>query len=451
MNFFDFPKYKLRTFRIGGIHPPENKLSAFQKIVSLPPVSIAVFPFSQNLGIPASPVVQKGDRVKVGTLIAKANGFVSANIHSSVSGVVSKIDETLDLSGYRRPAIFIDVEGDEWLEQIDRSVDLVSEIRHSSEEIIAEIERKGVVGLGGATFPTHVKLTPPNGMKPGVLIVNAAECEPYLTADHRLMLEKTDEILVGIQLLMKAIRVDTAIIGIENNKPDAIQLLSEKVKHYPGIEVVALKVQYPQGGEKQLVDAVMHRQVASGQLPASVGAVVQNVGTAFAVYEAVQKNKPLLERVVTISGKSVRQPSNFLVRIGTPIRTLIEAAGGLPDDTGKTIAGGPMMGKSLADIDVPVVKGCSGVLLMPSFEAQRAQMKPCIRCSKCVQVCPMGLEPYLLGTVGELSLWERAMQERVMDCIECGCCSFICPTNRPLVDFIRLGKSKAGAIMRARK
>jgi len=451
MDFFPFKKYTSRSFRIGGIHPPECKLSAGNPIVALSPPETAVIPIVQSLGIPSSPVVKKGDRVKVGTLIARSNGFVSANIHSSVSGIVRKIDEITDQSGYLRTAIFIDVEGDEWSEEIDRSEELVKEIKLSPREIIGVIEKNGIVGLGGATFPTHIKLTPPAGMTAEVLVINAVECEPYLTSDHRLMLEKSDEILVGIELLMKAAQVKKAVIGIEDNKADAIRLFSEKVRHYTGIEVVALKVQYPQGSEKHLIDAILHRQVGSGQLPVSVGAVVQNVGTAFAVYEAVQKNKPLVERVVTISGKSVHRPSNLLVRVGTPIRQLIDAAGGLPEDTGKIIVGGPMMGKAVVNMEIPVVKGCSGVLLMPSLESQRTKMKPCIRCSRCVQVCPMGLEPYLLGAAGELSLWDRAEHERVMDCIECGCCSFTCPANRPLVDFIRLCKAKAGAIIRARK
>ncbi|WP_243345521.1 electron transport complex subunit RsxC [Parabacteroides sp. FAFU027] len=451
MSLSFFQKYKYRTFKKGGIHPPENKLSARKPIVLLHPPTTAVIPIAQSLGIPSSPIVAKGDSVKVGTLIARANGFVSANIHSSVSGVVSKIDEVTDISGYRRPAIFIDVDGDEWESGIDRTDTLVTDIQYSPEDIISKIGQMGIVGLGGATFPTHVKLTPPNGATIEVLLVNAVECEPYLTADHQLMLEKADEILVGIQLLMKALKINKAFIAIENNKADAIRLFREKVKDSSGIEVVALQTQYPQGSEKQLIEAVLNRRVKSGELPASVGATVQNVATVFAVYEAVQKNKPLVERVVTISGSSVLRPSNKLVRIGTPIRQLIEAVGEMPGNTGKIIAGGPMMGKAVVNADVPVVKGCSGILLLTNDEAQRVKMKPCIRCSKCVQACPMELEPYLLGKAGELQLWEMAVKERVMDCIECGTCSYVCPANRPLVDFIRLGKSKAGALLRAQK
>ncbi|MDR3991917.1 RnfABCDGE type electron transport complex subunit C, partial [Parabacteroides sp.] len=344
----------LRTFRIGGIHPPENKLSAGKKITALAAPKQVIIPLSQHIGAPAQAVVKKGDLVKVGTLVAKAGGFVSANIHSSVSGKVNKIDNALDSSGYKRPAIYIDVEGDEWEETIDRSDALVKDCTLSSKEIVDKIAAAGIVGLGGATFPTQVKLMPPPGSKAEIIIINAVECEPYLTSDHSLMMEKGEQILVGVTLLMKAVNVNKAVIGIENNKPDAIAHLTKLAAAYPGIEIMPLKVQYPQGGEKQLIDAVIRRQVKSGALPISAGAVVQNVGTAYAVYEAVQKNKPLFERVVTVTGKAVANPSNFLVRMGTPINTLIEAAGGIPENTGKIIGGGPMMGKALVSAEVPV-------------------------------------------------------------------------------------------------
>ncbi|HAC21149.1 MAG TPA: electron transport complex subunit RsxC, partial [Porphyromonadaceae bacterium] len=337
----------LRTFRIGGIHPPENKLSAGKKITPLELPKQVIIPLSQHIGAPAQAIVKKGDEVKVGTMIAKAGGFVSANIHSSVSGKVNKIDDVLDASGYKRPAIIIDVEGDEWEETIDRSATLNKNTDYQAKEIVDKIAQAGIVGLGGATFPTHIKLTPPPGTKAEILIINAVECEPYLTSDHQLMMEKGDEIMVGTSLLMKAINVTKAVIGVENNKPDAIKHLSALASQYPGIEIMPLKVQYPQGGEKQLIDAVTSKQVPSGGLPIAVGAVVQNVGTAFAVYEAVQKNKPLFERVVTVTGKALTNPCNLLVRVGTPITNLIEAAGGLPANTGKIIGGGPMMGKAL--------------------------------------------------------------------------------------------------------
>ncbi len=448
----------MKTFRIGGVHPAENKLSAAEpiKVAELP--KVAVFPLSQHIGAPAKPVVQKGDKVKVGTMIAEAGGFVSAPIFSSVSGTVLKIDTVIDASGYAKPAIYITVEGDEWEETIDRSTDLVTlkERRElTADEIKKKIQDAGIVGMGGACFPTHVKLSPPPGSKPEWIIINAVECEPYLTADHRLMLEHADEILVGVTLLMKAMNVGKAYIGIENNKPDAIELMRSKTMkfvHDGDIEIVPLKVKYPQGGEKQLIDAVVGRQVpAPPALPVSVGAILQNVGTAFAVYEAVMKNKPLFERIVTVTGKSLAHPSNFLVRMGTPMSQLIDACGGMPEDTGKLIGGGPMMGKALLNAEVPICKGSSGVLLMNQQDARRSEPQPCIRCAKCVSACPMGLEPFLLSKLAEAHNWERAEKEDVVSCIECGSCSFTCPSHRPLLDEIRLGKSTVLGIIHARK
>jgi electron transport complex protein RnfC len=296
-----------------------------------------------------------------------------------------------------------------------------------------------------------VKLTPPPGTKAEVLIINGVECEPYLTADHSLMMEKTEEIFVGIKILMKAVNVNHAVVGIENNKPDAIDKFKQIAKIYPNIKIQPLKVQYPQGGEKQLIDAVMRRQVPSGTLPISVGAVVQNVGTAFAVYEAVQKNKPLVERVVTITGKDVTNPCNVLSRIGIPLSTLIDHAGGLPETTGKVVSGGPMMGKAIGSIEIPVTKGTSGVLIVPTLEALRKKMKDCIKCGKCVNICPMGLNPTTLMTLTEYEIWDKAEKERITDCIECGSCSYICPADRPLLDYIRLGKGRVMGIVRARK
>ncbi len=444
----------MKTFRIGGVHPAENKLSAAEpiRVAELP--KIAVFPMGQHIGAPAKPIVQKGDKVKVGQMIAEAGGFVSAPIFSSVSGTVQKIDTIIEASGYKKPAVFITVEGDEWEESIDRSTDLVTLADRpelTSKDIIDKIQKAGIVGMGGACFPCHVKLMPPPGSKPEWVIINAVECEPYLTADHRLMLEHADEIIVGLTLLMKAVDVKKGFIGIENNKPDAIALMQEKAKAYPGIEIVPLKVKYPQGGEKQLIDAVVGRQVpAPPALPVSVGAIIQNVGTAFAVYEAVLKNKPLFERIVTVTGKSLAHPSNFLTRMGTPMSQLIDACGGLPEDTGKVIGGGPMMGKALLNTDVPICKGSSGVLIMNEKEAKRGEVENCIRCGKCVGACPMGLEPYLLSQCAEQQMWERLEKEDVVSCIECGSCQFTCPANRPLLDYIRLGKSTVMGIIRSR-
>ena len=443
----------LRSFRLGGIHPPENKLSAKAPIETLPLPKEVIIPIGQHIGAPAQPVVQKGDLVKVGTIIAKTGGFVSANIHSSVTGKVTKLDSFFDAGGYKRPAIVISVSPEEelWEEGIDRTPDLVKECTLSKQEILDRISSAGIVGLGGATFPTHVKLAPPPGSKAEVLIINAVECEPYLTSDHALMMTKGDEILVGVSILMRALEVSRAVIGIENNKKDAILRLSQLAMDYPGIEVMPLKVQYPQGGEKQLIDAVLRKQVKSGALPISAGAVVQNVGTVFAVYEAVQKNKPLIERITTVTGKHLEKPSNYLARIGTPIGHLITASGGLPEDTGKIIGGGPMMGKALLSPEIPVTKGTSGVLLLPREESVRQPMRNCIRCAKCVNVCPMGLNPAFLMRDVQYSDWEATEKGFIVDCIECGSCSYTCPANRPLLDYIRTGKQKVSALIRARK
>ena len=440
----------LKTFALGGIHPPENKRSSNAAIETLPSPKQAIVPLGQNLGAPSKPIVKRGDEVKVGQLIAEASGFISTNIHSPVSGKVLKIDNMIDGTAFRRTAIVINVEGDEWDESIDRSDDLVTDFNYTSEEIIEKVKQAGLVGMGGATFPTYVKLMPPPGKKAEYLIINGVECEPYLTSDHRLMLEKGKEIVVGTRLLMKALKVDKAIVGIENNKPDAIKLMTELAKSEPGITVVALKVQYPQGGEKQLIKATVNREVPSGKLPIEVGCVVQNVGTAFSVYEAVQKNKPLFERVVTVTGKSVKKPSNFMVRIGTPIQNLIDAAEGLPENTGKIIGGGPMMGKAVTSLEIPVVKGSSGILIMPKKESSRKTESACIRCAKCTNVCPMGLEPFLLSKASKLGKYEIAEDEKIMDCIECGSCQYTCPASIPLLDYLRLGKGKVGQIMRNR-
>lgn len=440
----------LKTFPLGGVHPPENKLTADIPIEYLPLPEIVIIPVSQHIGSPANPVVNKGDAVRTGQLIASGKGFISANIHSSVSGKVNKIDFASDSTGYKQAAVFIDVEGDEWLDTIDRSKEIIRDIKLSPEEIVKKCFESGIVGLGGATFPSHVKLTVPSGKKCEVLIINGVECEPYLTADHRLMLEKGEEILTGVTILMKALNVERALIGIENNKPDAIAHITKLATSFKGISVYPLKVKYPQGAEKQLIKALTGREVPSGRLPLDVGAVVHNAGTAFAVYEAVQKNKPLFERVVTVTGKSLSKPGNYMVRTGTSLTKLIEAAGGLPDDTGKIINGGPMMGKAVGNTDVPVVKGMSGVVIVPAGESVRDEIKPCVRCAKCVSACPLNLEPYLLMTLSEKGLFERVEKERITDCMECGSCSFTCPAGRPLLDYIRLGKSSVIKMARAR-
>lgn len=440
----------LKTFTRGGIHPPENKITADKAIVSLAVSSSVAIPVSQHIGAPAVVTVSKGDQVKTGQVIAAAKGYVSTNIHSSVSGKVNRIDTVIDSTGFKQTAVFIDVEGDEWLDSIDRSNQVEREVKLTSEEIIKRCLECGIVGMGGATFPSHVKLSVPQGKTCDVLIINGVECEPYLTSDHRLMLEKGEEILIGVSILMRALNVTKAMIGIENNKRDAIDHISKLAEGFPGITVHALKVKYPQGAEKQLIMSLIKKEVPSGHLPVDVGAVVHNVGTAFAVYEAVQKNKPLIERVVTITGKSLSNPGNFLVRIGTPVKNLIEAAGGLPSDTGKIVSGGPMMGKAISNTDVPVVKGTSGIILFPENESGRPNVNPCVRCAKCSFACPMNLEPYLLTALSEKGLFERAEAAHITDCMECGSCSYACPAGRPVLDYIRLGKTTVGKMIRER-
>ncbi|MFP4473240.1 MAG: electron transport complex subunit RsxC [Candidatus Omnitrophota bacterium] len=433
----------VKTFPQGGIHPADNKLSADSPIQSLPAPETAVIFLSQHIGAPAKPLVKVGDTVRAGQHIGEADGFISANVHSSVSGTVQKIQDVMDVSGYKKTAIVIKADGDEWADGIDRSTGLNSEIKAEAEEIRKKVHDAGIVGLGGAAFPSHVKLAVPEGKTADVLLVNAVECEPYLTTDHRLMLEKADEIIVGVRVALKAIGIERAIIGIESNKPDAIALLTEKTMNDPYIEVSPLKMQYPQGGERQLVKALAGKEIPPPPkgLPIDAGCVIFNVATIFAIYEAVQKNKPLFERVVCVTGKNVKNPGNFLCRVGTPISELIDAAGGMPDDTAKIVSGGPMMGKALTGTDIPTSKGVSGILLFSEKDAHRAEILPCIRCGKCVQVCPLGLEPYLLMALSERNLFDRAIDEKIINCCECACCSYICPSNRPLLDYIRFGKA----------
>ena len=442
----------MKTFTIGGVHPHDNKqYSAHQPIqeVSLP--KQAIIPLVQHIGAPAQAVVEVGKKVKVGELLAKAGGFVSANICSPVSGTVTKIDSTTDAWGAPMQAIFIDVEGDEWLPEIDRSPNLVHQCTLSPEAIVEKIAAAGIVGLGGACFPTHVKLMPPPGKKAEVLIVNGVECEPYLTCDHQLMLEHGEEIIIGIKILMKALKIERAIIGIENNKKDAIKHMQALANTNLGIEVMPLQLKYPQGGEKQLIDACIGRQVPSGALPIEVGAVVDNVATIYAVYEAVQKNKPLISRVMTVTGKHVSKPGNYMVRFGTPIDEVIALAGGIPVNTGKIIGGGPMMGRAMDHTEgMPANKRLSGLLFLSEEESIRPEEENCIRCGKCVDACPMGLEPYLLSRMSELEMWDDIEKHSIMDCIDCGCCVFTCPAHRRLLDHIRPGKAKVGSIMRER-
>lgn len=445
---------KTRTFRIGGIHPAENKLSNDAVTQPAPLPKQAVFPMGQHIGAPAKPIVKKGDKVKVGTMIAEAGGFVSAPVHSSVSGTVFKVDNAIDASGYMRPAVIINVEGDEWEETIDRSDKLERLEDHpelTPEEIVSRVKAAGVVGMGGACFPTHVKLCPPPGTTPECVIINGVECEPYITSDFRLMMEKSDELIEGVKILMAAVKVRKGYIGIEDNKPEAIELLTKKLENNSEIEVVPLQKKYPQGGEKQLIDAVIRRQVpAPPAIPINVGAIVQNAGTAVAVYEAVMKRKPLFERYTTVTGKQLAKPGNYLVRMGTSFNELIDLCGGLPDGDNKILAGGPMMGKAVNSLNVPVGKGQNSVTILTDEDAHRKTPQPCIRCAKCVSVCPMGLEPFLLASGSALKKWDLMEQAMITSCIECGSCQYTCPAHRPMLDNIRYGKQTVMGIIRGR-
>ncbi|MDD2292728.1 MAG: electron transport complex subunit RsxC [Bacteroidales bacterium] len=441
----------MKTFKIGGVHPNDNKLTADSLIEVFPVLETAYISMAQHLGAPAKPVVEKGDKVKVGQVIGEPAGFISGYVHSSVSGTVKAVELMPDLAGNPVMHVVIEVEGDEWCEEIDRTPDIKRDIPYSSEEIIEKIKNGGIVGLGGAAFPTHVKLNPPKDKKAEFLILNGSECEPYVTADDRIMRERPEEILIGAVIMMKALNVTQAFVGIEVNKPQAIAAMKKAAADYPQIKIVVLKKKYPQGGEKQLIDAITGRRVPSMGLPIDVGVVVQNVGTSLAVYEAVQKNQPLIESAVTVTGHCVTEQRNFLLRVGTPFSRILDAVGGLPKDAAKFISGGPMMGKAVANIDASTLKGTSAFLLMTEEETKRKQESNCIRCAKCVEACPMGLEPYLLNKLCRAgNKYDELEKEKIYDCIECGCCLYTCPANIPLLDIIRMGKADVMKIIRNR-
>ena len=440
------------TFSIGGIHPSDSKLSRDCKIETMPlPPKVYVSMF-QHLGAMAKPVVSVGDHVLAGQMIAEPGGFISAYIHSPVSGTVKAIGPRKDLAGFNQMHIEIDVEGDEWAPGIDLTPALVTSIP-DRDFILDRIKMNGVVGLGGATFPTHVKLNPPPGKTADCLILNGAECEPFLTSDFRILLERTDEIVVGAALMQKVLGGCPCVIGIEENKPEAIAAARASVSRlgYKDIRVEVLKKRYPQGGEKQLIDAVMHRQVGSGGLPIDVGAVVQNVATSLAVYEAVQKNKPLVTNVLTVTGDCIdpARQHNYLFRIGMPLSYIAEHAGGIPEGAVKIVSGGPMMGKAIANMDAATVKGSSSILYL-GVATVRHPESPCIRCGRCADACPMGLEPFLLKSLysaGDVAALEA---NAAQDCIECGCCQYSCPAYVPLLDNIRMAKGQVMGVIRAR-
>ena len=442
------------TFSIGGIHPNDNKISRDCKIEVLPLPKTVYVSMAQHLGAPAKPVVAVGDSVKTGQVIAEPGGFISAFVHSPASGTVKSIAPRKDIAGNDVMHIEISVEGDEWAEGIDLSDTLVTEIPEDRNAMLEKIKACGVVGLGGATFPTHVKLNPAPGSKAECLILNGAECEPFLTSDFRILLERTKEIVVGAAIMQKILGGCRTVIAIEENKPEAIEAVNKAISElaYPGIEVAVMKKRYPQGGEKQLIDAVMKRQVKSGGLPISVGAVVQNVATSLAVYEAVQKNMPLITNVLTITGNClpVEKQHNYKFRIGMPLSYIIEQAGGIPESAAKLVSGGPMMGKAIANMDAATVKGSSSVLYLSEESTRRKPQSNCIRCGKCADACPMGLEPFLLYRLNKAGNTDELEKNAVQDCIECGCCLYSCPANIPLLDMIRQAKGQVMGIIRAR-
>ncbi len=428
-----------KTFK-GGVHPPARKeLTAKSPIAAMPLPEEVVLPLSQHLGAPAKPLVQPNDRVKTGQKIAEAGGFVSVPLHSTISGTVKEIGEfphpTLGLS------LGIKIEGDgedEWDEGI---MERANYSGLNPEELREIIKEAGIAGMGGAAFPTHVKLSPPQEKPIDTFILNGAECEPFLTADQRLMLENGEGILEGMKLIMKALGCKKGFIGIECNKPEAIKNLQRLSSAY-GYEVVPLKVKYPQGGEKQLIKAITGREVPLGGLPMDVGCVVHNVGTAYAVYEAVAKGKPLIERVVTVTGTIVKNPKNLRTRIGTTFAQLIEECGGTTEKVGKLINGGPMMGIAVETDQVPVIKGTSGVLVLSQKEVSYSQPRPCIYCGRCVDICPMGLMPNVIGNLAEKERFTETKDYGVLDCIECGSCSYVCPAKRNLVHLFKYAKAK---------
>ena len=429
---------KLHTFKTGGVHPAENKIAAGKPIETMPLPAEVLLPVSQHIGAPAKPVVQKGDHVKRGDRVAEAGGFVSAHIHTPISGTVVKIDTARTPQGMPVEAIYI--KSDEADRQADAAAMADNTPKRTdteiaalgAKEIINMIKDAGIVGLGGATFPTHVKLMPPPGSK----------AEPCLSCDDMLMRENAAEIVKGVQLLVKAAGVDRGIIAIENNKPEAIAALTAACATAPGIEVMTMQVKYPQGGEKQLIEAVIGKEVPSGALPIATGAIVQNVATAYAVYRAVYHNEPILDRVLTLHNGT--EGKNLRVSLGTMLSTLVDS-----DDYEKIIIGGPMMGRTASTLDTPMIKGTSGILLDKRY-AHRRPAEACIKCGACVNACPMGLEPFLISTLSRLKQWDEAEQEKIANCIECGSCSYICPASRPLLDYIRVGKAKVMAAMRAR-
>ena len=423
----------------GGVHPAGNKeLSSHKPTVTAALPKRVVIPLSQHIGAPCKPTVVIGQEVRKGEKIGETGGFVSAPVHASLSGKVTAIGSFPHSLGMDVPSVVIESDGkDEWVAGLKETPDYNL---LSPEELKKMVLDAGIVGMGGATFPTHVKLSPPKEKPIDVVILNGAECEPYLTSDHRLMLDKPKEIVEGLRILMRILNVKKGSIGIEANKPDAIEALQKAVAGSSDVAVWPVKVKYPQGAEKMLIKAIANRTVPAGGLPMDCGVVVQNVGTAAAIYDAVRFGRPLIERYVTVTGRGVREPKNVLARIGTTFSQLIEEAGGLTEDAAKVIAGGPMMGMSQYNLDVPVIKGTSGILVLPKAEVSTKSYGPCIRCARCIDACPMMLQPSLIGLFVEKGHYEDAKDYNVMDCFECGSCTFVCPANRPMVQWVKRAK-----------
>lgn len=428
---------KLKTFK-GGLHPPDGKHYSAHKVIEPCPLpDELVIPLAQHIGAPAEACVEVGAKVKKGTTIATATGFVSVPVHASTSGEVIAIAPRLHPMGKPLPAIVIKPDGEDvW----DDSLQTANPDELDAEELKKRIQAAGIVGMGGATFPAHVKLSPPPEKQIDTLILNGVECEPFLTADHRMMLEQSERILDGIEILRKILGVERAVIGIEANKPDAIELMRKEGAPRK-IEVQALEVKYPQGAEKQLIDAMTGRQVPSGTLPMEVGVVVQNVGTAAAISDAIRLGRPLVERVVSVTGPAIKEPKNLLIRIGTSLRFLVDQCGGLNGEPAKIIMGGPMMGQTQLSLEVPAIRGTSGLLILRKEDLPRLESGPCIRCGRCIGVCPIHLQPTTIAAYARLDLFDEAADYHALDCIECGCCTYACPATLPLVQSIRYAKA----------
>jgi len=424
-----------------GIHPEYHKdLTAGKPTVNARIPERVVIPLSQHIGAPAQASVDIGDEVKRGQVIGTSSGFVSSPVHASISGKVKAIATFPTPIGRMVPSIVIEGDGrDEAVEFVENP----DYLNLSPDQLKEIIRNAGIVGLGGAAFPTGVKLSPPKEKPIDTVIINGAECEPYLTADHRLMVERAGDLIEGLKIIMKILGVSKGHIGIEENKPDAIEAVRSAISGGSDIEVWPLEIKYPQGAEKMLIKAITGREVPSKGLPMDVGVVVQNVGTTVAIYDAVRYGKPLIERVVTVTGNGIREPKNLLVRIGTLMSDVIEQCGGLVDSAVKVIAGGPMMGFAQWTLDVPVVKGTSGILVMTQDEyVPSDEYYPCIRCGRCIDACPMGLNPSMLSILSEKGFFQETLDYNIYDCFECGCCAFVCPAKRPMVQFMRLAKSQ---------